>query len=67
MPSQLCLNCFRSGEQIVEPFDPVAYRAALTWAEGAIGTIAQETEFPPRLDWFRCTYLCEMQDLCEYF
>jgi len=45
----------------------VAYRAALAWAEGAIGTISQETEFPPDPDWFRCTYLCEMQDLCEYF
>lgn len=66
-PDRLCFNCFRSGLVIDEPFDPSAYALALAWAAEKIEEIARETAFRPDIAYFKCAYLCEMQDLCPYY
>ena len=66
-PDKLCFNCFRKDLFIEEPFDKTAYERAIGWFLNKIEEIAVETEFNPDIDFFRCRYLCEMQDHCEYF
>lgn len=67
LPEELCFNCFRSGLLIRERFDPYAYRAAQDWLCSWVSRIREESDFPPSMDFFRCQYLCEMQDECMYF
>lgn len=67
LPKTLALNCFRTGTFIEEPFSREAYQNAISWAERSVAEITAETEFEPRMDYFLCNYLCEMQDECEYY
>lgn len=66
-PEYLCFNCFRTGEVIKEPFNREAYRNALSWASSSIDKIIEEEEFRPDVDYFKCNFLCEMNNKCEYF
>lgn len=67
LPVKLCINSFRSGEFIEEPFVEETYHEVLNWAVGEVRRIEEEEDFPPNLDWFPCTYLCEVQDSCVYY
>ena len=67
LPAALCLNCFREGLLIEEPFSPEQFQAAKTWAAEQVERIAGESDFRPDMDFFKCRYLCEMQDDCEYY
>lgn len=66
-PKALCFNCFRNKTVIKEPFDESAYNAASQWAKDKTDEIAVETDFRPDIEYFKCRYLCEMQEYCEYF
>lgn len=66
-PRSLCFNCFRENSLIVEPFNEKALEEAKTWAKENIAKIADETEFRPDVDWFKCQYLCEMREFCPYY
>jgi hypothetical protein len=66
-PDKLCFNCFRKGVFIEEPFVEAAYDRAIDWVLEKIEAIAVEADFRPDIEWFKCRYLCEMQDHCEYF
>ena len=66
-PDKLCFNCFRNGLVIEEPFREETYRDTLSWASGKIDEIAKERDFRPDMEYFKCRYLCEMQDYCEYY
>ena len=66
-PSKLCFNCFRKGLVIREEFDEAAYNAATDWFFKNIEAISEETDFRPDIEYFKCRYLCEMQDFCDYY
>jgi len=66
-PKRLILNCFRNGVVIEEEFDKDKLKEAVSWATGIIEEIAKTEDFSPSLDYFRCQYLCEMRDKCEYY
>lgn len=66
-PKSLCFNCFRENVFISEPFEDAAYHDAMLWAKDIISKIRIESDFNPDIDFFKCTYLCEMQDNCEYY
>lgn len=67
LPDKLCFNCFRTGTLIEEPFGNEAYNAALSWFLRRIEDIAAEQDFTPDIEYFKCRYLCGMQDRCEYY
>lgn len=67
LPTQLCFNCFRGQTWIQEPFSEQAFAASQEWLLSNIAKIRTESEFMPSVEFFKCTYLCEMQDHCEYF
>lgn len=66
-PQKLCFNCFRTGAFIEEPFSEKKFEKAKQWVENSVETITAESEFRPDIEFFKCNYLCEMQDHCVYF
>lgn len=66
-PAMLCLNCFRAGIFIEEPFHEEVYHEVLKWAVDEVRRIEKEEKFPPNLEWFSCEYLCEVHDKCMYY
>ena len=66
-PSALCFNCFRSPLFIEEPFSKEAYKQSKEWLVRKVDEIAEETDFRPNMEYFKCRHLCEMQDYCEYY
>ena len=65
-PKALCLNCFRSGTFIVEPFNEEAYNEAIKWATEKVHRIADTDDFYPNWDFFYCSNLCGVSDHCCY-
>lgn len=66
-PRKLCFNCFRNNSFVEEDFDDSRLCEAKKWAVDRIEAIKSENEFRPNIEFFKCNYLCEMQDKCEYF
>lgn len=66
-PAGLGFNCFRTQTLILEPFQLEKLREAELWAQTCAGEIIQTEDFLPDLDWFKCSFLCEYKDQCEYF
>lgn len=66
-PAALCFNCYRVPLFIEEPFSREACDKSKRWFLESVGRIAEETEFSPDAEFFKCRYLCEMQDHCEYY
>ena len=65
-PSKLAFNCFRSGTLILEPFSQIAYEDTIAWALRTIEDILRETEWLPCEDAWKCRYLCDVAQECEY-
>lgn len=63
----LWLHCFRQNSVIKVPFDKHEQDRVLQWFYDTTETIADTTEFPPNMDFWRCRYLCGQNDQCEYF
>ena len=66
-PKWLCFNCFRTQTFIKEPFDEKAYAESRQWLKDKVFEITHETDFSPNIEWFKCQYLCECKNYCEYF
>lgn len=66
-PKYLCFNCFRNNTLIREPFVQEHHERALHWLTSKIEEIAVEKDFDPDIDWFKCTFLCDAHDKCDYF
>lgn len=67
LPKHLCFNCFRSQTLIEEPFQEDAYKEAKEWFTSTVSKISMESDFRPSVEFFKCRYLCEMQEHCEYY
>lgn len=65
-PKALVFNCFRSNQRIVEPFCKSACEKAKQWAIASVQTITHESNFAPSPEYFKCRFLCGMQDSCVY-
>lgn len=65
-PKELCFNCFRTGTLIREVFDEEKLREAIDWFNGVIERIKLEENFYASPEFFKCKYLCEQRDNCEY-
>lgn len=66
-PKSLCFNCFREGVFIEEPFDQNAYNSAVSWAKESIENISDSEEFPPKIEYFACKYICGVNNECCYW
>ncbi len=67
LPKELCFNCYRSQTLIKEPFCKQKYDESKAWLSEKVAEIENESDFNPEIEFFKCRYLCEMQDYCEYY
>ena len=66
-PSLLCVNSFRNGNLIEEPFRESAYQESMDWAKREIEEISAEEDFRPQTDYFQCRYLCGFHHDCCFW
>ncbi len=66
-PDNLCFNCFREGVFIAEPFDEAAFESAVEWAQSLICAITDNEDWAPSIEPFKCRYLCDVHEQCEYY
>ena len=66
-PSHLAFNCYRTGQIIMEPFLVEGLLSAKAWAIDTISRVHLEEKFAPSVDFFRCRYLCDVHDDCEFY
>lgn len=66
LPKALCINCFRTGTFIQEPFKMEAYEEAKKWALEKIAEIGDDTDFEPNPNVFSCFWICGVSDNCEF-
>lgn len=65
-PKTLCFNCFRRNLLIKERFDPQKYAETEQWLVKMVSQITDTSDFHPSWEFFKCNYLCDMHDHCEY-
>lgn len=66
-PSYLCINAYRSGEFIKEPFCEEKLHEICASVEREVEAIMDESDFYPKVDYYKCRYLCGYHDTCEYY
>ena len=66
-PKYLAFNCFRDRRLIKEEFDERKFEQTMNWATDKIREITENEDFSPNIDYFKCKYLCEMRNECEYY
>lgn len=66
-PARLEFNCYRTGQLISEPFRESGLARAKQWATSSIEAIISNEDWSPKLDFWKCRYLCDFCDECEYF
>lgn len=66
-PKALCFNCFKTNTFIKEPFNTDEYERAVSWAENSIQSITNAEDFPPKIDYFACRYICDVSYECCYY
>lgn len=66
-PNNLIFNCFRTKTLIKEPFSEKTYEDTKKWALKTIENISKEEDWNPNIEWFKCKYLCDVCNECEYY
>lgn len=66
-PNYLEFNCFRIKKLIREPFSAEKLEEAKQWANQMTEQILENEDWSPRLDFWKCRYLCDQNHNCEYF
>ena len=66
-PARLEFNCFRTRQLISEPFREEELERAKQWASDRISKIANNNDWPPKMDFWKCKHICAFHDECEYF
>ena len=66
-PARLEFNCYRTGQLISEPFREEEFERAKQWAADRSEAITNNEDWSPKLDFWKCRYLCDYADECEYF
>jgi hypothetical protein len=66
-PDRLEFNCFRSGQLISEPFKESALEETKKWALNTIEKITYNENWRPKMEYWKCRYLCGFNHCCEYY
>ena len=66
-PDRLEFNCFRTGQLISEPFRQEEFEKTKEWALKTIDTITENEDWSPKIDYWKCRYICDKGDDCCFF
>lgn len=67
LPRALEFNCFRIGKIISEPFCEEKFYCAKKWAVETIDSIIANEDWSPAMEFWKCRYLCDVNQSCEYY
>lgn len=67
LPKALCFNCFKNQNFILEDFDECKFQESKQWALDSIGAIAEDSDFEPRENYFKCSFICGVNYRCKYY
>ena len=65
-PDILEFNCFRSQTMIREPFKADRLNEIESWTKKEIDQIILNDRWEPQPDYWKCNYLCDVCDDCEF-
>lgn len=65
-PKTISFNCYRFNQIITQDFNPEFLDRTKQWAISQIDKIRNENEWQAAPDAFRCAYLCDNADSCEF-
>lgn len=65
-PSRLEFNCFRNGNLVSVNFNIDKLEDTKQWVKETIGKIETNSDWSPRPEFWKCKYICDMRDSCEY-
>lgn len=65
-PDALEFNCFRTQTMIQEPFEIKRFYQVEKWVGEQIDSIVTNNKWSADTDYWRCNYLCDVCDHCEY-
>jgi len=66
-PDILQFNCYRQKTLISEPFDEEVFAETVNWASETIDKITENDNWHPSIEFWKCRYLCDVHDKCEYY
>jgi len=66
-PVRLNFNCYRNQTQIKVPFHAEKMYDTVDWADRMIIKIRDFDQWNPDIDFFKCRYLCGLNDRCDYY
>lgn len=66
-PDVLEFNCFRSKQVISEPFSLMKLNDTKEWAKSTIDRIINNEDWSPKIDYWKCRYICDQHENCEYY
>lgn len=66
-PDYLEFNCFRSGDIISEPFNIQKFEETKEWAKNSVVSIIENEDWSPKMEYWKCRYLCDQNCNCDYF
>lgn len=66
-PTELWLNCFRTGTIIKVPFDSQKCEEAVDWALRRVEEICKDDMFLPTDDFYYCKWICGQHNNCELY
>lgn len=66
-PTGLCINCFRTGVFIEEPFQYEEFCKTIDWAKRTVEEIMDVDSFHPWIEYFPCKYICGLNEECCYW
>lgn len=65
-PDKLMFNCFRTGVLVEEDFSEEKFSEVCQWALDLIEQIAKCEYWTAEPEFFKCKYLCDCHDSCDY-
>lgn len=66
-PDRLEFNCFRTGQLISEPFRQEEFEKTKEWALKTIDTITENEDWSPKIEYWKCRYICDKSGDCCFF
>lgn len=66
-PDKLMFNCFRTGVLIEETFSEEKFSEVCRWALDLIARIIDCEDWEAFPEFFKCKYLCDCHDECDFF
>jgi hypothetical protein len=66
-PRLLRFNTFRTGGFIEEVFNIDTFHKTEEWAISEIERITLNEDWSANTDYFRCNFLCDVRENCEYY